>query len=111
VPALAAAAPLPPGAGAVTVSGLSPATKSFVMAQTGGYYGTNCQYGSRCNNGCGSIHSDLGFMFGPCKSFMDPCGPGMLGTGFCGKCISPIQGRGGMNGPFNPCKYDSNANH
>lgn len=91
--------PSVPAAAAPTLPG-----KSFYMA--GGYYGTNCQYGSRCNNGCGSLSSDLGFMFGPCKSFMAPCGPGPAN---CGRCLSPL-GRGPC-GPFNPCFYDSYGNH
>ena len=51
------------------------------------------QYGAGCNNGCGSCKSDLGFMFGSCKSYFAPCGPvpcggvsGGCGTGGTGAC-------------------------
>ena len=44
------------------------------------------QYGPGCNNGCGSCKSDLGFIFGSCKSYFAPCGPVPCGgtSGACG---------------------------
>ncbi len=67
----------------------------FTMsAVTGG----NCLLGNPCQNGCGSVRSDLGFHFGSCKQFFAPCGPTPLaapwGKGF--GC---------------PRAYDSYANH
>ncbi|MDB5313249.1 MAG: hypothetical protein JWO38_7451 [Gemmataceae bacterium] len=120
VPAAAAGTPIAPTPGTVVVPGDggcascgtarpgATATRGFVMNTTGGYVGTDCQFGRRCNNGCGSLKSDLGFFFGPCRSFFDPCGPRGLE---CGRCHTPVYGHGAMNGPFNPCVYDSYLNH
>ena len=54
---------------------LATATRGFVMQSTGQYYCTNCQTGAKCNNGAGSLVSDIGFAFGPTASFFAPCGP------------------------------------
>ena len=121
VPAAAAGAPVAPSKGAVVIQGdggcagggcgsahpVATAARGFVMNSTGGYVGTDCQFGRGCNNGCGSLKSDLGFFFGSCNSFFAPCGPGTLG---CHKCLTPVYGRGSC-GPYNPCVYDSFMNH
>src|SRR5207244_10476037 len=75
------------------------AARGSVMQATGGYYCSNCPTGRTCNNGCGSLNSDAGFVLGSCKKFFDPCGPqglceghkdghkgghGGCGTGDCG---------------------------
>jgi hypothetical protein len=73
-------------------------------------------YGVGCSNGCGSIKSDLGFMFGSCKSYFEPCGPepcscGRLGGKFGGLCGGLCGGRCGthpMGQPYptpGPCQY------
>ena len=41
--------------------------------------------GRGCNNGCGSLKADCGFMFGSCKSFFDPCGVQPMGGGWGGE--------------------------
>jgi hypothetical protein len=87
----------------------------FYMA-TGG----DCQPGRACQNGCGSLKSDLAFHFGSCKGFFNPCGPvcGYDGLGGHGHLF----GRGGccptlpFNAPYGtgwccPRQYDSYANH
>lgn len=104
-------------------NGCGTANRGYTMS--GGYAGSNCQYGNtKCNNGCGSCKADHAFFFGSCKSFFDPCGPTVGGHGggfghgrgcggglFGGHCPgAPILGRGPA-GPFNPCVYDSYANH
>jgi hypothetical protein len=74
-------------------------------------------YGPKDRNGCGSFRSDLGFFFGSCKSFFDPCGPQP-----CNACSG---GKGGLfhrncpphipaapyGTPHNGCAYDSYLNH
>lgn len=64
-------------------------------------------------NGCGSFRQDLSFVFGPCSSFFAPCGGLSAGCGgkhgLGGKHTTPVYGTGGR--PFNPCCYDSYANH
>ncbi len=105
-PAAAAATPLQPVSGTTVIRGgagcnncgtpaVGPTTRGFTMSSiTGG----NCAYGYPCQNGCGSVRSDLGFHFGSCKNFFAPCGPTPMaapwGQGFC--C---------------PRAYDSYANH
>jgi hypothetical protein len=121
VPALAAGSPIPGTPGSVAVVGTNGCNncgsgRGFTMS--GGYVGSNCQYGNPCNSGCGSCKADTGFIFGPCKSFFSPCGPGLHGHGNGnglfggGRCCPPaaIHGRGPC-GPFNPCVYDSYLNH
>ena len=71
--------------------------------------GGNCAYGQACQNGCGSVKSDLAFHFGTCKQFFAPCGPtcGGLWT----KC--PKQGFAAPWGTGYGCPpaYDTHANH
>jgi hypothetical protein len=79
-------------------------------------------YGPNQMNGCGGCKSDLGFMFGTCKSFFDPCGPLPCDStgGILGKHLGNKFGRGGCCGihPFgkpyntgcNMCTYDSYLN-
>jgi hypothetical protein len=82
---------------------------------------SSCQYGSTCNNGCGSVKSDLAFHFGSCKGFFNACGP------TCGNGSG--HGLGGGRGLFGGCcptlpfaqpygigwqcprQYDTYANH
>ena len=110
-PAAAASVPVVPGPGTTVVTGApaagGTAHRGFLMNAGGGYYGTACRYGQPCNNGCGSLRSDLGMVFGSCKSFFGPCGPGLAGRGTCNH---PVIGSGPC-GPFNPCVYDSYLNH
>lgn len=67
---------------------------------------------AQCANGCGSIKSTSGFIFGSCKSFFNPCGPipcggACSGSHKCGKYpYGTPYGKG-----FNTCVYDSNLNH
>jgi hypothetical protein len=106
------------GPGAVA-GGHRTAHRGFVMGNAaGGYFTDACQFGRRCNNGCGSLRSDAGFVLGSCRSFFAPCGPGLLdcghgrgcGGGLFGKC--PKGGPGvPPAGPFDPCLYDSYLNH
>lgn len=67
---------------------------------------TPCQTGNPCNNGCGSLKSDCGFIFGSCKSFFNPCGPQPMGGGWggahghllgggCGSGCGGLLGHGG----------------
>ena len=72
--------------------------------------GGNCQLGYPCQNGCGSVKSDLAFHFGSCKNFLSPCGPNCGGL-FGSKCPTMP-----FNAPFGtgwacPRQYDSYANH
>ena len=94
---------------------LATATRGFVMQSTGQYYLSNCPNGANCNNGAGSLSADLGFAFGPSKSFFAPCGPRVLPdcsgkSGDCHKCRTPIYGRGPAS-PWPHCTYDSYLNH
>jgi hypothetical protein len=120
-----AVAPRPTGVGA--------GVRGYLMDASGGYFGTSCQYGANCNNGCGSCKADLGFVLGSCRSFFAPCGPnpmscnlgghGLFHHGGCGGCgglgglgfgsgcnHTPVYGTGRC-APFNPCFYDSYVNH
>lgn len=130
VPAASAGLPASPGPGAVIVSGNCGGVGTTpnggriangALAQrwtwaNGGYFCSGCQYGATCNSGCGSFRADMGFVFGSCKSFFSPCGPGVCpgihgyrnGNGKCGSM--PVLGTGSQV-PFNPCVYDSYANH
>jgi len=97
--------------------------REAVVQSSGNYWCSNCQNGQNCNNGAGSCKADLGFAFGPSKSFFAPCGPrlfpdcgggrgcghgGGSGEGFC--CKTAIYGRGPA-GPWSHCTYDSFLNH
>jgi len=81
-----------------------------------------CPVARECNNGCGSAKSDCRFMFGSCKSFFEPCGPGGNGHGRhgggCGGGLGGHHDRCGFwsfGSPYghgcNPCIYDSFLNH
>lgn len=88
-------------------------TREAVNQSAGNYWCSNCPNGQRCNNFAGSFSADLGFAFGPTKSFFAPCGPRVLpdcsGAG-CHKCRTPVYGRGPV-GPWPGCTYDSYMNH
>lgn len=117
-PAAAAAIPVQPASGATVISGgagctncgtaAGPVTRGFSMS---GFGGGNCAFGSTCNNGCGSVKSNLAFQFGSCKNFFSPCGPTWGGFGHKDRCPT-----GPMNQPWGtgfgcPRAYDSYANH
>jgi hypothetical protein len=92
------------------------AARGFVMESGGGYFCSSCQTGQECNSGCGSLKSDCKFVFGSCRSFFSPCGPSLGGRhgglgGRLDNCRTPVYGTGSMNGPMNPCVYDSYLNH
>lgn len=125
--AVAPAGPVVPTSGCASCAAaahpVGTAARGFVMNVSGGYVGTSCQTGQNCNNGCGSLKSDLGVVFGSCRSFFAPCGPrplscghGGCGGGLCGGGLfsgcnhTPVYGTGPC-GPFNPCIYDSYLNH
>jgi|GEM_PF-3279506 len=91
---------VPPGAGTTM-------RNNFAMV-TGG----NCMYGASCQNGCGSLKSDLAFQFGTCKQFFSPCGPTCAGGPFSGwKCPRlPFAQPYGIGWQC-PRQYDTYANH
>lgn len=101
-PAAAAATPVQPASGATIIPAGAGCAKcgpvlrgGFTMSSvTGG----NCALGAPCQNGCGSVRSDLGFHFGSCKQFFAPCGP------------TPFAAPWGQ-GFGCPRTYDSYANH
>lgn len=68
--------------------------------------------GSAGGNGCPSAKFTCGFMFGSCKSFFNPCGPGGIGGGhgLGGRCGRLPYGTPYGTG-FNTCNYDSYLNH
>jgi hypothetical protein len=120
-PGAVAATPVQPTAGATVIQGsggcsnCGPTTGSttgkvghnFTMSNvTGG----NCLYGYRCQNGCGSIKSDLAFQFGTCAQFFSPCGP------TCGGLFKKQCGTTPFSAPFGtgwgcPRQYDTYTNH
>ena len=95
------------------------AHRGFVMGNAAtGYFTDRCPYGALCNNGCGSFRSDAGFVLGSCRSFFAPCGPGMLDFGHGRGCGGGLFGKCHKGGPgvpsagaYEPCRYDSYANH
>ena len=100
-PAAAAAVPLQPASGATVIRGdggcnnCGTPARGFTMS---GAAGGNCQLGYPCQNGCGSLKSDLGFHFGSCKNFFAPCG------------VTPFAAPWGQ-GFGCPRAYDSYSNH
>jgi hypothetical protein len=120
LPAIAAfsGAPVQPASGAAvgpTVRG------SFIMAIGHNVHAPGCPTGHACNNGCGSVKSDLAFHFGSCKNFFSPCGPhwgghgkgcgGLFGGRFGGPCPTlPFAAPWGPGWTCPPI-YDSHANH
>ncbi len=114
-PGAVAATPVFPASGATVIRGdgctnCGPTTgkvgHNFTMKNvTGG----DCGLGQRCQNGCGSVKSDLSFHFGTCSQFFSPCGPtcGGLWT----KCgVTPFAAPYGT-GWLCPRQYDTYANH
>lgn len=117
--------PFPP---VITVSAQTPPVTDSVAPVSGSYAAEGgakavarapipfAAYGPGQLNGCGGLKSDLGFIFGTCKSFFDPCGPipcgangSRLGGRFSGKhMIHPF------GSPYNVgctgCSYDSFLN-
>ncbi len=118
-PAASAAAPLVPASGATVIKGDGGCTNCGPGGHAGGpsvrgafrmVTGGDCMLGYPCNNGAGSVKSDLAFQFGSTRNFFAPCGPTWGGV-YGHKC--PVQ-------PFNvpwgpgwccPRPYDSYANH
>jgi hypothetical protein len=116
-PGAVAATPVAPASGATVIQGSGGCTNcgptsgkighNFTMQNvTGG----NCLLGYRCQNGCGSVKSDLAFHFGTCSQFFSPCGPtcGGLWTKKCG--VTPFAAPWGP-GWSCPRYYDSYTNH
>jgi hypothetical protein len=120
-PAAAAGAQLQPVSGTTIIRGNggctncgTPATQhgptirnSFTMANV---HGGNCGLGAPCQNGCGSVKSDLAFHFGTCKQFFSPCGP-TIGGLWKGPCPSAPMAQPFGTGWGCPRGYDSYANH
>jgi hypothetical protein len=108
----AVASPVVPAGGATVVRGDGGCTncgptagRGYTMGAVQSVTGGKCMLGYPCQNGCGSVKSDLAFHFGSCKQFFSPCGP------TCGHC--PVQP---FNAPWGqgfgcPRHYDSYANH
>jgi len=73
------------------------------------------QYGPTDRHGCGNFKSDLGFIFGNCKSYFNPCNPLPCDGGrgrFGSRNPCPIQPYGTPYGAgANGCKYDTYLNH
>ena len=115
-PGAAVAIPVVPASGATVIKGDGGCTncgttagRGFTMSAVKGVTGGNCMLGYPCQNGCGSVKSDLAFHFGSCKNFFSPCGPTCGGLG--GHCPAMP-----FNAPFGigwgcPRQYDSYANH
>src|SRR4051794_29908796 len=77
--AAVAGSPVRPASGATVIQGSGGCTNCG-PAKSGGFTmsnvtGGNCALGYGCQNGCGSVKSDLAFHFGTCKQFFSPCGP------------------------------------
>jgi hypothetical protein len=114
--AAAAATPLQPASGATVIRGNGGCTdcgtttagrSGFTMSNvTGG----SCKYGYPCQNGCGSVKSDLAFHFGTCKQFFAPCGPTCGGLWRNG-CPTTGFAQPWGTGFGCPRAYDSYANH
>ena len=115
-PGAVAATPIQPTSGATVIRGDggctncgSAATKhpcTFTMSNvTGG----KCGYGYPCQNGCGSIKSDLAFHFGTCSQFFSPCGPTC--GGLFKKCPTLPYAQPWGTGYACPPAYDSHNNH
>ncbi len=111
-----APAPVQPASGATVIRGTAgcsncgpttTASRGFTMS-LGKVTGGNCQLGAPCQNGCGSVKSDLAFHFGSCKSFFAPCGPTIGHGPRCGTL--PFAAPFGQGFPC-PRPYDSYANH
>jgi hypothetical protein len=126
-PAAVAARPVQPVSGTNVIQGdgcssanscgsnCGPAVRGAFKMVGGG----DCKYGHACQNGCGSVKSDLAFHFGSCKDFFNPCGPTLGGKhgGGCGPFLfSPKCGVTQFAAPWGqgwccPRAYDSYANH
>lgn len=105
-----------PASGTTYVQGSGGCANCNNGAASGGYYGhqPGVQYGTYGPgrmNGCGNLKSDLGFMYGSCKSFFDPCGPLPLEFGrHKQKCpLHPYATPYGT--PYNGCCVDTYLNH
>ena len=116
-PGAVAATPVVPASGATVIKGdgctnCGPTAKhGFKMS---GGHGGGCQLGNSCQNGCGSVKSDLAFHFGSCKNFFSPCGPayghgGLFGHG--NKCPALPFAEPWGQGWTCPRAYDSYHNH
>jgi len=110
--------PVAPAPGSVVVRGQGGCANCTTSVGAPGGPLTFGQYGPGCQNGCGSLRSDAGFIFGSCKSFFAPCGPEPLGGcghggkhgGFGRNC--PILAPNAPYGTgYNGCCYDSYLNH
>jgi hypothetical protein len=112
-PAAVAAPPAQPAPATTVIRGNSGCSScgSKIQSVTGG----NCLYAYGCQNGCGSLKSDLAFTFGSCKDFFSPCGPtcgSMFGNGLFGSKCPKLQ----FAQPYGtgwqcPRQYDTYTNH
>jgi hypothetical protein len=104
-PAAVASTPVIQGSGGCSNCGSSGIRGAFHQASGG-----NCTLAGSCQNGCGSLKSDLAFHFGSCKGFFNPCGP-TCGGGLGGKCgFLPFAQPWGP-GWSCPRQYDTYLNH
>lgn len=90
-PAQVAGAPITPAGGQIYVRGSGGCNGCGSAAPAA----TPCTTSNGCNNGCGSLKADCGFMFGSCKSFFNPCGPQPSGGGWGGAHGHLLGGKGG----------------
>jgi hypothetical protein len=93
-PAQVAGAPIATTGGQIYVRG-SGGCNGCGSAANAAPCGTPCTTGRGCNNGCGSLKADCGFMFGSCKSFFNPCGVQPMGGGWGGANGHLFGGKGG----------------
>lgn len=112
-PATHAASPVVPVAGSSIIRGNGctncdkPSLGTTFKMVTGG----DCPFGHPCQNGCGSLKSNLAFAFGSCKNFFNPCGP-TWGSGLFGnKCPKTPFAAPFGEGWHCPRQYDSFTNH
>jgi hypothetical protein len=109
-PAYPAGSPVTPVGGQVYVKGSGGCSSCGSASSSNAPFGC---YQPGCNNGCGSLKADCGFMFGSCKSFFDPCGPGLgggHGRGHGSRCGTFPFGTPYGHG-YNGCVYDTYLNH
>lgn len=113
-PAAVAGTPVRPAAGATVIQGsggcTSCGTGAGVAAKFKMSTGGDCGYGYPCQNGCGSLKSDLAFQFGSCKTFFSPCGP-MCNGALGGKCGYLQFAKPYGTGWTCPRQFDTYLNH
>ena len=116
-PGAAAATPVVPASGATVIKGDGGCTDCGSTAKhgfkmSGGHGSGGCALGYGCQNGCGSVKSDLAFHFGSCRQFFSPCGPSFGHGGLFGsKCPTQSFAQPWGQGWTCPRAYDSYTNH